>query len=78
MSEKLAIHTTQDNIENSVTDLLEVSKQELARYKSLEIQPGSYQAEIDELTHKAKESISLLQSAKPKLAGICVWVNFTD
>lgn len=78
LSEKLAIHTTQDNIERSVSDLLEASKQELARYKSLEIQPGSYQAEIDELTLKAKESISLLQSAKPKLAGICIWVNFTD
>jgi len=78
LSEKLAIHTTQDNIEKAVSDLLESSKQELARYKSLEIHPGAYQAEIDELTSKAKESISLLQAAKPKLTGICIWVNFTD
>jgi ATP-dependent helicase HepA len=78
LAEKLAVHTTQDDIERSVSSLLERSKQELARYKSLEIQPGSYQAEIDELTRKAKESISLLQGAKPKLIGLCIWVNFTD
>ena len=76
LAEKLAAHTTQDNIQNAVSSLLEASKQELARYKSLEITPGSYQAEIDELTAKAKESISLLQNAKPKLMGLCIWINF--
>ena len=76
LAEKLAAHTTQDDIQNAVSSLLEASKQELARYKSLEITPGSYQAEIDELTAKAKESISLLQNAKPKLMGLCIWINF--
>ena len=76
LSEKLAAHTSQDEIQKAVSSLLEASKQELARYKSLEITPGSYQAEIDELTNKAKESISLLQNARPKLMGLCIWVNF--
>ena len=76
LAEKLAEHTSQDQIQRAVSELLEVSKQELARYKSLEITPGSYQAEIDELTSKAKESISLLQNARPKLIGLCVWINF--
>jgi ATP-dependent helicase HepA len=76
LAEKLAAHTTQDQIQDAVSSLLEASKQELARYKSLEITPGSYQAEIDELTNKAKESISLLQNAKPKLMGLCIWINF--
>ena len=78
LAEKLAAHTSQDDIQEAVSALLESSKQELARYKSLEITPGSYQAEIDELTEKAKDSISLLQNAKPKLMGLCIWVNFKN
>lgn len=76
LAEKLAAHTTQDQIQESVSKLLDASKQELSRYKSLEITPGSYQQEIDTLTEKATESIALLQNAKPKLMGLCIWVNF--
>jgi ATP-dependent helicase HepA len=76
LAEKLAAHTTQEQIKKAVSSLTEASKQELARYKSLEITPGSYQSEVDELTSKAKESIVLLNNAKPKLMGLCIWVNF--
>jgi hypothetical protein len=76
LAEKLAAHTSQDQIKQAISDLAEASKQELARYQSLEISPGSYQSEIDELTSKADESIELLKNAKPKLMGLCVWVNF--
>jgi len=78
LSEKLAIHTTQQNVEVAVNDLLDKTKSELARYKSLEITPGSYQLEIDALTQKAKESIDLLQNARPRLQGIMIWVNYLD
>jgi GTP cyclohydrolase I len=76
LAEKLAAHTSKDQIDQAVSTLLEATKQELARYKSLEITPGSYQSEIDELTSKAKESVALLQNAKPKLLSLCIWVNF--
>jgi ATP-dependent helicase HepA len=76
LAEKLAAHTSKDQINEAVTRLLAATKQELARYKSLEITPGSYQSEIDELTSKAKESVALLQNAKPKLLSLCIWVNF--
>ncbi len=76
LSEKLAAHTSKEVIEQSVLSMMDNTKRELARYKSLEIAPGSYQSEIDTLSQNAKESASYLQSAKPKLMGLCVWVNF--
>ena len=76
LSEKLAAHTSKEAIEQSVLSMMDNTKRELARYKSLEIIPGSYQSEIDTLSKNAKESASYLQSAKPKLMGLCVWVNF--
>ncbi|WP_396586484.1 SNF2-related protein [Bermanella sp. R86510] len=76
LAEKLAVHTTQENITNAVEALLDQSKSELARYKSLEITPGAYQAEIDALTLRTKEAIGLLQNAKPQLKTITVWINF--
>ncbi len=76
LSEKLAAHTSKESIEDSVTKMLSKTKGELARYKSLEIEAGSYQSEIDTLTQNAKESATYLQAAKPKLMGLCVWVNF--
>ena len=76
LSEKLAAHTSKEVIEQSVLSMMDNTKRELARYKSLEIVPGSYQSEIDTLSKNAKESASYLQSAKPKLMGLCVWVNF--
>ncbi|MEH6344767.1 MAG: SNF2-related protein [Bermanella sp.] len=76
LSEKLAAHTSKEAIEQSVLNMMEKTNRELARYKSLEIVPGSYQSEIDALSQNAKESTSYLQSAKPKLMGLCVWVNF--
>jgi len=76
LSEKLAAHTTGDAIKASVVDMLDNTKRELSRYRSLEIEPGSYQSEIDTLSLNAKESASYLQAAKPKLMGLCIWVNF--
>ncbi len=76
LGEKLAAHTSKEVIEQSVLDMMDKTKRELARYKSLEIVPGSYQSEINALSQNAKESASYLQSAKPKLMGLCVWVNF--
>jgi ATP-dependent helicase HepA len=76
LSEMLAEHTTGESIKASVASMLESTKHELARYKSLEIEPGSYQQEVDTLTQNAKESAAYLQAAKPKLMGLCIWVNF--
>jgi len=76
LSEKLAAHTTGDVIKASVVNMLDSTKRELSRYRSLEIEPGSYQSEIDTLSLNAKESASYLQAAKPKLMGLCIWVNF--
>ncbi len=76
LSEKLAAHTSQEDIKAAVTNMLGATKRELSRYKSLEIEPGSYQSEIDTLSQNAKESAAYLQAAKPKLTGLCIWVNF--
>ncbi|EAT10828.1 DEAD/DEAH box helicase family protein [Bermanella marisrubri] len=78
LAEKLAIHTTQNSIGEAVEKLLDQSKSELARYKSLEMMPGAYQAEIDALTTRTKEAIGLLQNAKPQLKSITVWINYRD
>ena len=76
LSEMLAAHTCKEDIEQSVLNMRDKANRELARYKSLEIEPGSYQSEIDALTQNAKESAAYLQSAKPKLMALCVWINF--
>lgn len=76
LSEKLAAHTSGDAIKASVATMLENTKRELTRYRSLEIEPGSYQSEIDTLSLNAKQSAAYLQAAKPKLMGLCIWVNF--
>ncbi len=76
LAERIAQHEITPQIEGAVAAMLSKTKAEIARYKSLEILPGAYQTEIDALSTKAKESAQLLSAAKPKLAGICVWVNY--
>ena len=65
-----------DLIQDAVENLKNKSAQELARYQSLEIEPGSYQLEIDTLTKNTNESIGYLEGTKPKLISICLWINF--
>ena len=76
LGEKIAEHETAKATEASVSNMLEKIKTEIARYKSLEILPGAYQVEIDALSNKARESAQLLSSAKPRLAGVCIWINY--
>jgi len=76
LGEKIAEHETAKATEASVSNMLEKIKTEIARYKSLEILPGAYQVEIDALSNKARESSQLLSSAKPRLAGVCIWINY--
>ncbi len=78
LSEKLAVHTSKEQIGQSVSTMLAANELELKRYKSLEITPGSYDAETNELGAKAKESAVILQAIKPKLMGLCIWVNFVQ
>ena len=77
LSEKLAAHTSKDNIAEAISGLKEKSDQELARYTSLEITPGSYQLEIEALKQNTNEAIQYLEAAKPKLLSLCVWINFS-
>ena len=77
LSEKLAAHTSKDNIAEAISGLKEKSNQELARYTSLEITPGSYQLEIEALQQNTNEAIQYLEAAKPKLLALCVWINFS-
>lgn len=76
LSEKLAAHTSKANIKESVQTLLTQTQQELARYQSLEITPGTYRLEINALKDKAKQAVEFLQNTKPKLMSLTVWVNF--
>lgn len=76
LGEKIAEHETAKATEASVNNMLDKIKTEIARYKSLEILPGAYQVEIDALSNKARESAQLLSSAKPRLAGVCIWINY--
>ena len=76
LSEKLAAHTSKEDIQASVATLISQTQQELARYQSLEITPGTYQLEIDALKDKAKQATEFLQNTKPKLMSLTVWVNF--
>lgn len=76
LAERIAQHETSPQCEQSVSTMINTAKQEISRYKSLEISPGAYQVEIEALSEKAKESAQLLSGAKPKLAGVCVWVNY--
>lgn len=76
LGEKIAEHETTKATEASVNNMLDKIKTEIARYKSLEILPGAYQVEIDALSNKARESAQLLSSAKPRLAGVCIWINY--
>lgn len=76
LAERIAQHEIAPQSEHSVSNLVNKTKQEISRYKSLEITPGAYQVEIDALSEKAKDSANLLCGAKPKLAGVCVWVNY--
>lgn len=78
LAEKLAAHTSNENIQQAVESMIEKSKQEIARYQSLEISPGSYSLEIDTLKQDAKESVSFLQNSKPKLVSLNIWVNFNQ
>lgn len=78
LSEKLAAHTSSAPISHAVDALQNKSQQELARYQSLEITPGSYQLEIDTLTKNTNEAIDLLRATKPKLMYICLWINFNQ
>lgn len=77
LSEKLAAHTSKDNIKEAIDALQVKNDQELARYQSLEITPGSYQMEIDTLKANTKEAISYLEATKPKLLSLCIWINFS-
>lgn len=76
LGERIAEHETATPVQASVQNLLSKIKTEIARYKSLEILPGAYQVEIDALSNKARESAELLSAAKPRLAGVCVWINY--
>jgi ATP-dependent helicase HepA len=77
LSERLAAHTSKENIVDAITSLQEKTDQELARYQSLEITPGSYQTEMDILEKNTKEAIGYLQATKPKLLSLCIWINFS-
>lgn len=77
LSEKLAIHTSKDSIIQSINDLNHTSDQELERYKSLEIAPGSYKLEIETLKKNTSAATEYLAATKPKLLSICVWINFS-
>lgn len=77
LSEKLAIHTSQETINEAIEKLNTKSRQELARYQSLEISPGSYQLEIDTLNKNTSEAVEHLSSTKPKLLSMCIWINFS-
>ncbi|GAA6133360.1 RNA polymerase-associated protein RapA [Oceaniserpentilla sp. 4NH20-0058] len=78
LSEKLAAHTSKEHIENAINNLSDKSAQELERYKSLEISPGSYQLEIDTLTKNTKEATEFLSATKPKLLSMTLWINFNQ
>ncbi|MFY0699605.1 MAG: DEAD/DEAH box helicase family protein [Bermanella sp.] len=77
LSEKLAAHTSKENINDAILTLEEKSNQELARYQSLEITPGSYNMEIETLSKNTKEAMEHLQATKPKLLSLCIWINFS-
>lgn len=76
LSEQLAIHTTKQNITEAIESIKTKTALELARYKSLEIVPGSYGLEMSVLDNNTQEAISYLNTSKPKLLGLCIWVNF--
>lgn len=76
LSEQLAIHTTKQNIVDAIECINTKTNLELARYESLEIIPGSYHSEISILKQNAEEAIHYLNTSRPKLLGLCIWVNF--
>ena len=78
LSEKLAVHTSKDHITSAIKKLENKSNQELERYRSLEITPGSYQIEIDALIKNTQEAIEFLSTTRPKLISICLWINFSQ
>lgn len=76
LGERIAQHETAPLTDGAVKSMLSKTKSEISRYKSLEIAEGAYQIEIEALSNKARESAQLLSAAKPKLAGVCIWINY--